>query len=425
MLHNDNKNDQLFRDRLQDHSSPVRADLWRRIYNGLGSRPAFRLPFRAVLQSPFRAVLQSPFRTVLQSPIRYWPFLAAGTAAAATLAITVTYFIHNPAKRPHPTTNSTASVTHPSPATPPTATPLPATAAPATVQPVNHYLTISPAHPTFAPPPLRPPTLIAANSPQFNTSRRQTSLDLNSATHPGSTPTTHPSSTPATHHPNPVTLPAIARTTTRIAIPTHPFTLKSRHNGPGDPINPPGDRRFLKSMYISLYGGPELVTNHYYGPSSIGGVRLTLKFSRHWSFITGLEYSKVEVPTQVVPPILPFDTLHAFYFSNIEVPVLFGYTRTFGRSALTVNAGAILNLRYRHSNSPGNQVTSSTSTWVFNWPDRDSYGAVLGVDYSYLVGRSLAVFTQPYERYSISNYRMFIPQQRPSTGILLGIRYQL
>jgi len=107
--HNNNQNDQLFRDRLRDHSSPVRADLWRRIYHGLGSRPAFRLPFRAVLQSP----------------IRYWPFLATGTAAAATLAITVTYFIHNPAKRPHPTTNSTASVTHPSPAPthPPTPTP--------------------------------------------------------------------------------------------------------------------------------------------------------------------------------------------------------------------------------------------------------------------------------------------------------------
>jgi hypothetical protein len=71
---------------------------------------------------------------------------------------------------------------------------------------------------------------------------------------------------------------------------------------------------------------------------------------------------------------------------NYEVPILIGYRSKFGRA---------------------------------------SYGAVLGVDYAYFLSRHFALFTQPYSRYSISNYRMFVPAQRLSFGTLLGIRYQL
>jgi hypothetical protein len=96
-----------------------------------------------------------------------------------------------------------------------------------------------------------------------------------------------------------------------------------------------------------------------------------------------------------------------------------------GSYALTVNGGAILNLYQHQSNSPGNLVTSATSTWVFNWPNRDSYGAYLGADIFRPVGHSIRVFAQPYARFSISNYRMFIPEQRFFYGAHLGIRYQL
>jgi hypothetical protein len=62
---------------------------------------------------------------------------------------------------------------------------------------------------------------------------------------------------------------------------------------------------------------------------------------------------------------------------------------------------------------------------VNNWPDRDSYGAFLGADIFRPVGHSIRIFAQPYARYSISNYRMFIPEQRFFYGAHLGIRYQL
>jgi hypothetical protein len=443
MLHNDHQYDRLFRDRLRDHSSPVRADLWRRIYNGLGSRPAFRFSFRAAFQSP----------------LRYWPFLAAGTAAAATIAIAVTHFIHNPAPRSHPSANSTATVTPSAvtPATVPIATvtpPSPATVAPPSpaiprsvaanpspsTQPVNHYLTISPTrsgnnHSIYVthrrsnrthnnPAPLtlrshslRPPTLTAANSPQLNKARQPTSLDPNSANTSGATP--------ANHHPNPVTLPAIASTSTRAAVTARPLILRSRHNDPGNPNPPPDAPRPIKTGYASLYGSADFPGNHYYTWSYTAGGALTIQFSRHWSGTAGLEYGRVNVPTQVVPPVGPFDTLYAFHFSNYEVPVLIGYTRMLGDYALTVSGGAILNIHSHQSNSPGNLVTSATSTWVFNWPNRDSYGAYLGADIFHPLGHNLHLFAQPYARYSISNYRMFIPVQRLSYGVLLGVRYLL
>jgi hypothetical protein len=233
-----------------------------------------------------------------------------------------------------------------------------------------------------------------------------------------------------------VTLPAIAGVSSRAAISARPPVARFRQNGVNG-LNSVGSAKVDKTAkmdktaktdkiaktgktphqglgYISLYASPDF-PNHYYTWSYTAGLRLTWNFRQRWSFTAGLEYARVNVPTQVVPPINSSDTLHSFYFSNYEVPLLFGYRATFGRSELTINGGAILNLRFRQS----------TPNWVFNWPNRDSYGAVLGVDYSYYLGSHLAVFAQPYGRFSISNYRMFIPAQRLSFGTLLGIRYQL
>jgi hypothetical protein len=197
-----------------------------------------------------------------------------------------------------------------------------------------------------------------------------------------------------------ITIPAVAQT-----------------SDPGTPDHPAAE-------YISLYGSVDFPANHYYTWSYAVGGTLTVPFSRHWSGTAGLEYGRVNVPTQVVPPVGPFDTLHAFYFSNYEVPVLIGYTRMLGSYAVTVNGGAILNL-YFHRYAKGNMPLSSSAYWVFNWPDRDSYGAFLSADVYRPVGHSVRLFAQPYARYSISNYRMFIPVQRLSYGVRLGLRYQL
>jgi hypothetical protein len=225
-----------------------------------------------------------------------------------------------------------------------------------------------------------------------------------------------------------VTLPAIAGVSSRAAISARPIDTRSRLKG-GKGANGPGSAKTGKTAgektakagktlpsqklgYISLYASPDF-PNHYYTWSYTAGVRLTWQFRPRWSFTAGLEYARVNVPTQAVPPTN--DILNAFYFSNYEVPLVFGYRKTFSRSELTINGGAIVNL-YAHK---------STSNYVWNWPNRDSYSAVLGVDYSYFLGTHLGVFAEPYSRFSISNYRMLIPAQRLSFGVLLGVRYRM
>ncbi len=479
MLHNDNEFDQLFRDRLRDHSSPVRADLWRRVHTGIGSTARRLHPWRS---------------------LRYFGGGAAMLIAALAAAHYV-YVLHSPSHRVAQSVHRVARPGHgvAQPGHGPEST-------------ANHYSTINsgigsadsdrsavaadqaaagptqsgalPGAQSAALPgnhlnpgsdsnrgeiaPIKPGSIAGASRegvpPTGSRSGYPTDRTADVG-HPGtgkiarpargtartSDITGTPSGTPARrrnipvdhrtnpveHRPNPVTLPAMARLSSRPAISTgraiatllptlakrsKPPTMlypRARIHNPDDRSRPP------KVGYISLYGSVDFPSNHYYTWSYTAGGTVTIQFSRRWSGTSGFEYGRVNVPTQVVPPILPFDTLHAFYFSNYEVPVLIGYTRMLGSYALTVNCGAILNLQYRQSNSHGNLVTSSTSTWVFNWPDRDSYGAYLGADIFRPLGHSLRVFAQPYARYSISNYRMFIPVQRFSYGALLGVRYQL
>jgi hypothetical protein len=415
MRHNDNEFDQLFRDRLADHSSPVRADLWRRIHTGIGA-PTRRLHF-----------------------LRHWRYFGA---AATTITVAfAAHLIFTPSHPPHPQHPSVPPVNHYSNISH-SAAARPATAAHPDTTSIDQTLTQTPTRDLVTAPenlgstPENPTHPSAPNSnfldlhrqiqksKKHNTSPSRaipSTTDLagnpakNLATQPTNALATQPTNTLATqpsipqHYP--ITLPAIARTSTRAAITTRPLTLKSRHNGPD---NPPDAPRPIKTGYVSLYASPDFPANHYYTWSYSAGGAVTIQFSRHWSGTAGFEYGRVNVPTQIVPPITG-DTLKAFYWSNYQVPVLIGYTMMLGSYALTVNGGAILNLYFHRS----------TGVWVNNWPDRDSYGAFLGADIFRPVGHSIRIFAQPYARYSISNYRMFIPEQRFFYGAHLGIRYQL
>jgi hypothetical protein len=423
MRHNDNEFDQLFRDRLRDHTSPVRADLWRRIHTGIGA-PTRRLHF-----------------------LRHWRYLGA-----ATTTITVAFAAHlifTPSHRPHPTHPSVPPVNHysnishsaatrTSSATRPATATRPDTAALDQTQPqtptrdlVSAPETLgstreNPTHPPIpnsnfldlhrqiqkskkhntSPSRANPSTTdLAGNPAKILATQPTKDLSPHSAKNLASTTGT------STHQHYPVTLPAIARTSTRAAVTSRPPKLNPRHN---DPDNPPDAPRPIKTGYVSLYASPDFPANHYYTWSYSAGGTVTIQFSRHWSGTTGFEYGRVNVPTQYVPPVTG-DTLKAFYWSNYQVPALIGYTMMLGSYALTVNGGAILNLYFHRS----------TGVWVNNWPDRDSYGAYLGADIFRPVGHSIRVFAQPYARYSISNYRMFIPEQRFFYGAHLGIRYQL
>ena len=444
MHRNENKYDQLFRNRLRDLTHPVRNELWSRIHSGI--------------KAPKTSVPGQPLR-------KFWlsPATSLTVAAAAALAITlgIIYFTRTIHTVTPPSAHPVGSVTPKDSsrdrsvesATPKKnmlATGVPA--APATTvtglhsTPENTASAVQPSHGASASKigrdssnlphgagaskigrslharPLPDRSLTSGDrlasgshlSPEDRTTsarHRHTSADAE--TMPG---TSDFSIDPAQPHPfhhngNSVSLPPLAYTSNRAAITADAPGSKSLHNSSITPVKAP---HFQRTLSVSLYGSPDF-PSHNYTWSYTAGFRATLQFSPHWSFTAGFEYARVNVPTQVIPPIGYGDTLHSFYFSNYEVPVLFGYTRTFRHSTLTVNGGAILNLYFHRS----------TGVWVFNLPDRDSYGAVLGIDYTRPVSRHLAIFAQPYARYSISDYRMFIQSQRWSFGTLLGIKYQL
>jgi hypothetical protein len=395
MLHNDNHNDnqydQLFRDRLGDHSSPVRADLWRRIHTGIGT-PIRRLRLH-----------------------HHWLYYGAA-ATTITVALAAHLIFTHPSHSSHPSVppvNHYSNISHNATRRPDTTTldqtqPQPATRH---ITPASENLASTRENPTR--PPIPNSNFLDLHRQMQKSKQHNTSLsrEILSATDPANNPAKNLASTTVLpiRHPKPVTLPAIASTSTRAASTIRPPKLKPWHNDPNTAA-----RRPIKTGYISLYGSVDFPSNHYYTWSYAAGGTVTIQFSRHWSGTAGFEYGRVNVPTQYVPPVTG-DTLKAFYWSNYQVPVLIGYTMMIGSYALTVNGGAILNLYFHRS----------TGVWVNNWPDRDSYGAYLGADIYRPLGHSFRVFAQPYARYSISNYRMFIPEQRFFYGAHLGIRYQL
>ena len=457
MHRNENKYDQLFRNRLRDLTHPVRNELWSRIHSGI------KVPKTSVPRQPLRKFWPT-FAQKLSLLVSAAPSRVLSIAAAAALVITlwIIHFTHTIRTVTPPSANPVSAVTPKDlsrdrsveSATPKKSiltTGVPA--APATTvtgpnsTPENTASGVQPSHGASASGIDRPldrsltpgdhltPGYGITTGRHHHTSAdpdghglsaapetmpRTPGMEETAATSGKQTPgkqtpgkqTMEKPSVPR-HNPTPVTLPAIASTSIRAAI-TASSPSKSSHNAFSSPGNWPALPPFHRTGYISLYASPDF-PNHYYTWSYTVGFRATFQFSRHWSITSGFEYARVNVPTQVVPPAGAYDTLHSFYFSNYEVPVLFGYTRTSRHAALTVYGGAIVNLHFH----------ASTSVWINNWPDRDSYGAVLGLEYSYSLGRHLAIFAQPYVRYSISDYRMITQTQRWSFGTLLGIKYRL
>jgi hypothetical protein len=316
MHRNENKYDQLFRDRLRDLSHSVRNDLWPRIHSGI------EVPKTSVPRQPLRKFWPT-FAQKLSLLRSAAPSSVLSVAAALAITLGIIYFTHKPPS----------------------------------IQPLNHYSTttpaIAPAQPTgkSSVPPRdssrdrlsEPPTavtrqnqLTAADhtvaarpagdhlapgshlssgshlSPEdrIATARsRHTSavpgahgMSGATETRPGTSAalSIHPALAHQFHHNgNPVTLPALALTSIRAAIVAGTPRLKSTHNNSNSPAKAP---HFKRTGYVSLYGSPDF-PNHNYTWSYTLGFRATLQFSPHWSFTAGLEYARVNVPTQVIPPL--------------------------------------------------------------------------------------------------------------------------
>jgi len=410
---NDNELDHLFRDRLRQHSSPVRGDLWRRIHTGLGT-PVRHLPLH-----------------------RYWRYLGAG-AATVTVAFAAT-LIFTPN---HPTNlRHLTNLTNPN--------------HPANPQ-LNHYSKISPS--TNRPSDSRPsdprhadpqhsdsialnltptpdrsqPAVAKPESPTPVNPEASASAKLTAtydkrvnpdhpATHTSSrnhaaTPVSNAGSTPKhTHYP--FTLPPLARLSAppaisaRRIIPTHAQTLAGKSKSP---ITLHPRAPFHPFEYISVYGSPDF-PNKDFDFSWTAGARITFQFARHWSFTTGVQYEQLNVPMADVGG----GTTMPFHFSNLSIPLLAGYTTDFSRYKLTVTSGIFIHAYAK-------PVGSDTYNQGIGVPtDRNTNTFALGFDLERPVNNRWSLFIQPYLREEIFNGEIYIPAQSITNGILLGGRYHL
>jgi len=286
MLPKDQQFDQLFRDRLKDHSSPVSTDLWRRIHSGIGHSRRRRFFF--------------------------WPFLAAIPVGCLVLFAVDPHILQSR----HPSPDASSISIHPSTAPNPStaANPSNTTTSPTAANPPNHYSIISPTR--FAKP--IPIFVIEPSGLAPKTTSAQTfrTPDL--------------------------TLPALAHLSTRPAVATPPPVQPSRLACP----NLESGISFFDHFYLSLFGAADFPTR-YYNFSYTGGVRLTWQFSPHWSATTGLQYSilKAKTNNHLFDTLRePLDQ------RDLELPLLIGYSLLNDNYTLTVNGGLLLNLNSRFIN---------------------------------------------------------------------------
>ncbi len=429
MHHNDNEFDRVFSDRLRNHSSPVRGDLWRRIHTGLGTS-APRL-----------------------HPLRFWRYLGAGAATlsvafAATLIFTPKHGTKSQLNHYSKISASTSRHSDSQNADPQHSdsialnlTPTPDRNQPPVSGPVNpvpapenHDSAIAK---TESPTPANPETSPRANlSATRDKPANHTDL-ANRTNHPSrnhlanrgskpATPSANLASNPIvvqrhTHHP--VTLPEVARLaappaiSARRTIPTRAQTLAGKSKSAissKSPITLHPRAPFHPFKYISVYGSPDF-PNKDFDFSWTAGARFTYQFARHWSITTGVQYEQLNVPTADVggQPTMPF------HFSNLSIPLLAGYRTSFSRYNLTVTSGIFIHAYAK-------AIGSNTYNEGIGVPtDRNTNTFALGFDLERPVNNRWAVFIQPYLREEIFNGEIFIPAQSITNGVLLGGRYHL
>jgi hypothetical protein len=375
MLPKDKEFDLIFRDRLRDHSSPVNPDVWRQVRNRIGRRR------RRILGWFFLGAIPAAFLFVfLAEPqifvTRHTPVAPALTSSAVPSSV--------PA-------SSTAALSAAAPSAHSTRT------AP------------SPAFPQFA-------TTKAVVQLSSRSGRKSSQ---NHATIPGRQPAvprptilqtadfqsvvaTSAAADFARPHTPHLTLPALVRLSTRDVVTAYPPGHPSQLNCPK--MDPGSD--FFDHFYLSLFGGTGIPTYHL-GLTYIGGVRLTIQVTRHWSATTGLLYSQTSYKHIV------FDSITGG-FRKIDLPILIGYSFLGDQSSITVNGGVLLNFRTENWHGFGPKM-----------PMRTGPSGYIGVAYLRSLDERWSVFAEPYLQYSFSNNHLELPLHTWSTGLQLGLRYHL
>jgi hypothetical protein len=371
---NDQQFDQLFRDRLRDHASPVRADLWRRIQNGIGRRGLY---------------------------VPYWPLLAAIPVACLIIFIVNPHILHNssipthPPLTTHPPVSTLPSVaTLPSVSTRPRITTRPSIPTPqSTAGHVNHYSIIS------------TPEKGSSTKPKTSHADHSTSTDRTiSASTPANhtTPAPAPLATSTRVRPN-LTLPSLAHFSARGTIPDCPLTPRSK-------FKPTLDAGTGPDFYLSAIGGVNYPVIAYHNAYTTG-IRLTVQITPHWSATTGLQYSWANFPKGQ-------DTLANLFpktFRNLAIPILIGYTFPGDHHSFAVNAGVVLNL-----------YSSATFNYdVYDFPGQTGPSTYLDFIYTRNINDRWSLFAEPYSTYFFNEKNTDPLYHRWAIDCHLGIRYHL
>lgn len=452
----DKEFDQYFRDRLLDHPSKVHLSMWKRVHTHLLQHKAFHFwkwyvvgptavvvavtghfilstlhstahttpKTAAVATYDTRPVTDSAAGSVTGSTVAA---SAAGSAAVAGSAVASDSAATGSAATtlpPNPAMASTAAATKPAPSTSATSAMRTAgiTSASATTKASTATRSTTRYHPSRHNPRSagdgtatqtthgsRHSGLASTHGHHLNGVHLGTGGDTDALT-PDSETNAGTTNKNAPHPPVPAQLIAPAKVVTlktppAIAVKTpnskspHQLTLPARPYRKGIP------------MHLDVFAGPEHFTWNTVGLSFGAGAQLTLVFKNHWTVTSGLQYQRINV--NHVGQVDSISGLLPGYFSNLQIPLLFGYTMANDRYSLAVKAGPIWNLASQAHRSLAN---------ADNWPNH-SWNAYLGINFSSRVTDRISLFAEPYVRCWFPPGDIRLPPQLWSTGLMLGIRY--
>lgn len=189
------------------------------------------------------------------------------------------------------------------------------------------------------------------------------------------------------------------------------------------------------NWWLDLYGSPDLPINHISSTDDPGfaqyversqhmqlsytlGLRINKSFNKHFSGTIGFQYSRINA-------ITISDTLGSRgpeHLNGIDIPLLIGYRWENDYFQTTINSGIILN------------IYSWYKGQFFNIPDDSLYkrntgiSLYLGLNLARQITDKLTLFTEPYFRYRLSNMgttRLPFERRIDVAGLSLGLRYYL
>ena len=187
-----------------------------------------------------------------------------------------------------------------------------------------------------------------------------------------------------------------------------------------------------RKWYLDLYGSPDRPFNKLTAPDSAYasrraqkmewsytvGLRLTRTFGPHFSGTIGFQYSKINEKLGLPAP----NGLGVFHLAirSLDIPLLIGYRFGDESSFMTkVNAGILFNANSRYE-------------YTYQRISRDytqngSVNAYLGFNLARRVSDKMLLFSEPYFKYQLSGTRdVFNPyaQRIMVAGLSVGVRYE-